>query len=649
MSIVKMKRLKLIALNEQRDDLLAGLLRVGCVEVTEPEGELSDPEWAALAHRDSASIMEVKSRANALSSALDALKKYAPVKSGLFELREGITEEEFFDEERLKKAEGVAEKINEEVREISQIFARENRLKGQAASLTPWKDLDWPLEQEGTTFVNTYFGVCPSGVDFGKLQNDLAAAVPEAELLLVHEDKEQKYLFLMAHKSAAEEALEALRPNSFSTVRFKDVKGTAAGNLSALDAQLKEMEEDRKRRADGIASYKEERQNLKICQDRMKQELSKQMARENFLTNGTVLFMEGWVAGTGVAKLEEELAKYCCAYELTDPGKDEKPPVLLKNPAWVEPMNMVVEMYSLPAYNGVDPDPLIWPFFVFFFGLMFADVGYGLIMLIACLVIRKKYKPKKTMGYICGLGILLGISTTICGALTGGFFGDAIPVIAENFFGKEIKMWSLVSPLENPMTILYFGIGLGIVHMFFGMCVKIYMGFRDGEAMEAILDVVPWWLFLGGIAVFALTGSALLIWIGVASLVLTQGRHKKGIIGKFFGGVLSLYDVTSWLGDILSYSRIMALMLATTVIASVVNILGSLPGNIIAFVLIFAFGHIFNLGINVIGTYVHAARLQYLEFFGKFYKDGGVPFKPLTYDTKYVDIVGDEAKTPASK
>lgn len=310
---------------------------------------------------------------------------------------------------------------------------------------------------------------------------------------------------------------------------------------------------------------------------------------------------------------------------------------------------MVVEMYSLPAYNGVDPDPLIWPFFVFFFGLMFADVGYGLIMLIACLVIQKKYKPKKTMGYICGLGILLGISTTICGALTGGFFGDAIPVIAENFFGKEVEMWSLVSPLENPMTILYFGIGLGIVHMFFGMCVKIYMGFRDGEAMEALLDVVPWWLFLGGIAVLALTGSTVLIWIGVASLVLTQGRHKNGIIGKLFGGVVSLYDVTSWLGDILSYSRIMALMLATTVIASVVNILGSLPGNIIAFVLIFAFGHIFNLGINIIGTYVHAARLQYLEFFGKFYKDGGVPFKPLAYDTKYVDIVGGEAKAPASK
>ena len=648
MSIVKMKRLKLIALNEQKDDLLAGLLRVGCVEVTEPEGELSDPEWAELVHRDSASIMEAKARVNALSSALGALKKYSPVKSGLFELRYNIKEKEFFDEELLANTEAAAAQINEEVREISQDFAKENRIKAQAASLVPWKDLDWPLNAEGTGFTDAAFGVAPAAVDVSVLTGELGAAAPEAELMQVHEDKEQKYFFLISHKTVTEAALDALRPYSFSVVRFKDMQGTAAENLAELDRQLRELEGDRKNRAERIASFKEERKNLKICLDRMNQELSKQLTKEKFLTNDTVLFMEGWVATTGLPKLEKELEKFCCAYELSDPEPGEEAPILLKNPKWVEPMNMVVEMYSLPSYHGVDPDPLIWPFFVFFFGLMFADVGYGLIMLIACWIIKKKYRPKGTMGYICGLGILLGISTTICGAFTGGFFGDAVSVFCENFLGMEVSLPCLVSPLEDPMTILIFGIVLGIIHMFFGMCIKIYMGIRDGEAMEAILDVVPWWIFLGGIAVFAFTGNNGMMIIGVISLILTQGRHKKGIIGKFFGGVLSLYDVTSWLGDILSYSRIMALMLATTVIASVVNILGSLPGNIIAFILIFLFGHIFNLGINIIGTYVHAARLQYLEFFGKFYKDGGVPFRPLTYNTKYVDVV-EETEETASK
>ncbi|MBR5475009.1 MAG: V-type ATP synthase subunit I [Lachnospiraceae bacterium] len=645
MSIVKMKRLKLIALNEQKDDLLAALLRVGCVEVTEPEGELSDPEWAELVHRDSASIMEVKTRANALNSALDALKKYAPVKSGLFEIRSEITEDAFFDEAFLANTERVAAQINEEVREISQNFAKENRIKAQAASLVPWAELDWPLGEAGTTFADTTFGVTPASVEVDKLTGELMVAAPEAELMLVHADKEQKYFFLISHKAVTEAAIEALRPFSFSVVRFKDVEGTALDNLRELDREILALEEERKARAERIASHKEERKNIKICLDRMNQELQMQLTREKFLTNDTVLFMEGWMAVAGQEKLEEALAKFCCAYELTDPKPEEEPPVLLKNPKWIEPMDMVVGMYSLPNYRGIDPNPLMWPFFVFFFGLMFADVGYGLIMFAVSAVIIKIYKPKGTMKNLFGLGVLLGISTTICGAFTGGLFGDWVTVFCENFLGIEnVTLPSIVNPLQDPMSILYFGIGCGIFHMFFGQCVKIWMAFRDGEGMEALLDVVPWWIFLGGIAVFVLAGSSVMMIVGVIALICTQGRHKDGFIGKLLGGVLSLYDVTSWLGDILSYSRIMALMLATTVIASVVNILASLPGSLIVFIGICIFGHIFNLGINIIGTYVHAARLQYLEFFGKFYKDGGVPFKPLTYDTKYVDVMDETEK-----
>lgn len=195
------------------------------------------------------------------------------------------------------------------------------------------------------------------------------------------------------------------------------------------------------------------------------------------------------------------------------------------------------------------------------------------------------------------------------------------------------------------MTILVFGIVLGCIHMLFGQCIHIYMGIRDGKGIGKLdnsLDVIPWWLVFAGIALFVLQGSAVLLIVGVASLILTQGRHKKGFFGKLFGGIASLYDITSWLGDVLSYSRIMALMLATTVIASVVNILGSLAGSWFVFIPVFLFGHIFNMGINFIGTFVHAARLQYLEFFSKFYEGGGIPFAPLAYNTKYVDIVTEK-------
>ena len=194
------------------------------------------------------------------------------------------------------------------------------------------------------------------------------------------------------------------------------------------------------------------------------------------------------------------------------------------------------------------------------------------------------------------------------------------------------------------MTVLIVGIGLGVVQLLFGQCVHIYMGFRDGEGGDALLDVLPWWVVFAGIALLALKGTAVLLLAGVLCLILTQGRHKQGLLRKLWGGVASLYDVTSWLSDILSYSRLMALMLATTVIASVVNMLGTLPGSLLDFIPIFLFGHTFNLGINLIGTYVHAARLQYLEFFGKFYKDGGRAFRPLRYETKYVDVRNDNGE-----
>lgn len=168
------------------------------------------------------------------------------------------------------------------------------------------------------------------------------------------------------------------------------------------------------------------------------------------------------------------------------------------------------------------------------------------------------------------------------------------------------------------------------------------MGFRDGQALDGLLDVVPWWIFFAGIGVLVLNGSPWVILLGVAALVCTQGRHKKGLFGKIFGGVASLYDVTSWLSDVLSYARLMALMLATSVIAMVFNTLAAMPKMILVFVVVFLIGHTFNIGVNLIGTYVHAARLQYLEFFGKFYKDGGVPFKPLKYNTKFVDVNEEE-------
>ena len=317
-------------------------------------------------------------------------------------------------------------------------------------------------------------------------------------------------------------------------------------------------------------------------------------------------------------------------------------------------MNMVTEMYSLPAYNGIDPNPLIFFFYIFFFGFMFADVAYGALIFAASLAASRLYRPKKTLGQMFQLGQYLGLSTLVCGLFTGGFFGNFLEVFYETFLpGTAMPGWMAAfcagvafSPVGAPMTALLAALGIGAVHLFTGQLIHIYMGFRDGAGLEGLLDTAPWWIVFAGIGSLALGGGPAVLAAGVLALILTQGRHAKTLPGKLLGGVGSLYGITGWLSDILSYSRLMALMLATAVIAQVFNTLGALGGRTVwgalLFAAVFLVGHGFNIGVNLIGTYVHAARLQYLEFFSKFYKEGGVPFRPLEYDTQYVDITEEE-------
>ncbi|HJG86308.1 V-type ATPase 116kDa subunit family protein [Pseudoflavonifractor capillosus] len=656
MAIVKMKRLRVIALAAQRDELLQRLLHAGCVEVTEPQAELSDPEWTALLKRDTSALSDVKARQNAVNSALEALQKYAPEKRGLFIHRRSIREKEFMSDAAMNAALHSAGEINARVQRISQLYTQENRLTGQRASLTPWSGLDLPLNTGGTEHARVSFHTCPAAVDLAEVRQALAQAAPSAELFPVSADRELQYLLLMCHRVESETVTETVRPWSFSTVTFKDMSGPAAENIARIDRELEDIRARRDKTAEEIAAMAPCRRDLQVCADRLTTELSKESAKEKLLTNGTVVFLEGWVTEPGIPKAEAEMLKFACAWETAEPLEEEEPPILLHNPKWMTPINMVTEMYALPAYRGIDPNPLIFWFFLFFFGFMFADVAYGIIIWAVSFIIWKSYKPKGTMGYMFRLGQYMGISTFICGVFTGGFFGDVIPKVAEQMFGiplEGLPQWLqafsngiIVNPINDPMTTLILAVVIGVVQLVFGQCIHIYMGFRDGTAVDSLLDVVPWWLFFASIGLVVAGQPWWWILVGCVILIATQGHTKRGFFGKLLGGVASLYDVTSWLSDILSYSRLMALMLATSVIASVMNTLGTLGGlsvgGIILFVAVFIIGHVFNVGVNIIGTYVHAARLQYLEFFGKFYEEGGQAFQPMTYNTKYVDIIEEE-------
>jgi V/A-type H+-transporting ATPase subunit I len=349
-----------------------------------------------------------------------------------------------------------------------------------------------------------------------------------------------------------------------------------------------------------------------------------------------------------VAKL---LDGFSCAWESEDPTEEDTPnvPVSLKNNWFTRPLNMVTDMYSLPSYKGVDPNPLMSFFFILFFGIMMADMAYGLIMILISLVVVKKSRPNgPTMKHMMPLMGYCGVATFIMGALTGGFFGDFIPQLLKILNPEStFEMPALFSPLNDAVTALVGSLVLGVVHIFFGMGVSVSMKVRRGQVMDALCNEGAWYLvFALGAAAYLtkdIPGASKICVIAIiVLLVLTQGYGKEGLIGKLMGILGSLYsNVTGYFSDILSYSRLMALMLAGAVIAQVFNTIGALTGNVVGFFIISMVGNALNFALNLLGCYVHDMRLQCLEFFNRFYEDGGKPFRPVSIQAKYVDIVNE--------
>lgn len=636
MAIVKMKKLRVMALAECREDLLGGLQHLGCVEISEPN--LSDPAWSALLRRGSSSLAQTRTEIADAHTALAAIKQYAKVKDGLFIQRRQVSEQEFLDPTGKEQAKAVSQKIGGALREISRLQGDEARLTARRQALTPWASLDMPLELEGTAHARFRLMVCPSGTDIGAVR--IALADVAAELYEVSADKQQTYVLLLCHRAEEETAQELLRPFNFSAVTFPGTTGTAAENMDALDQSLADNKKAQEAAAAAIVQDAKSRDVLRMYLDQLRAEAEKDASAERLLTDGTILFFEGWAPAESLREVEKLLQSMDCAWEAEDPAPEEihDVPVRLKNNWLTKPLNMVTEMYSLPAYNNVDPNPLMAPFFILFYGIMMADMGYGLLMFLAGFFISRKYRPKGTMGHLFGLMTLCGVSTFIMGAITGGFFGDFLTQAVLLTTGKEFALPALFTPLDDTLMILLGSMALGLVHIITGMAISFVRKLQNGAVLDAVFEEVTWWVVFLGIGLTALGITNLVLYLGILLVVAGPLITGKGF-GKVTGIFASLYNhITGYFGDILSYSRLMALMLAGSVIAQVFNTLGAIPGNIIVFIIISMAGNALNFALNLLGCYVHDLRLQCLEFFNKFYEDGGKPFRPLAMDTKYVDI-----------
>ncbi|MEA4894470.1 MAG: V-type ATP synthase subunit I [Oscillospiraceae bacterium] len=644
MAIEKMKRLRLVAVRSEKETLLRELTLLGCVQINEPEEPEQDTEEARIFSREAAGLGERKAEYEKLLNALGILNGYVSERKGMFAPKPEVTAQSVMDDTSLSKSLELAAKITDTDEHIKRLTAEESRVKGQTESLRPWETLDIPFETSGTRTCFVIPGAVPASVRLRALEEELYAAVEESQLIEVSSDREQHYLLLIAMKENKAAVLEIVRKYGFSTSSVAELKGTAAENISKMSNKLKELEAEKADCISQLEAMASVREELKLCADRLLTKTERAENTEKLLYTDSTINFEGWVPAGMEKQLVNVLANFDCAWETIEPAEEETPdvPVKLRNNAFSSPYSMLTEMYSMPAYNGIDPNPFLMLFFSMFFGIIIADLGYGAILFLGGLLYKSKAKPQGAQARAPGLLMICGVSSAIFGLLSGSFFGDSIAKIA-GMYGHTVSIPALIDPLNNPLQVLIGSLVLGFIQLIVGTAINGYMLIRDGHWLDAIFDVGSLWLLFAGIALGALGVTWYVAYAAVAMIVLTQGRSSPSIAGKIGNGIFSLYNIASgWFGDILSYCRLMALMLAGAVIGSVFNTLGTMTGNIIGFALLFLIGHALNLSLSLIGAFVHSLRLQYLEFFGKFYREGGKPYQPLAIKTNYFNIIEED-------
>ncbi len=642
MAIVEMSKLSVIGLNDNKSDILKDIMSLGVCEINPQDEKLSDTEWKELIKRDPDinAEFDTDTKISEVSSAIEVLDKYFVGKKPLIKCRKPMKESEF--EQKIsepQKDDDFALSVNQKYKNVLALKSEENNLVTQITELKQWLDYDFPLELKQTEYSSIIHGTISSTLVLNEIAEKLNTVGSGAVLETVSKDDKITYVVCVCLKEDREEILSVLRQEGFNPVAFAGITGTAKDNMAKCETEIEAVKEKILKAEDELKSISKDIGSLELYYDSLIIKRDRHRILSNVLRTDKTFYFDGWFVKASQNALEEILNKYGCYYEITEHEKGEEMPILLKQNSLAEPFQAITDLYSTPSVNDIDPTPFLAPFYFIFFGLMLSDAAYGLILTVVSFIALKMFNFEGMMKRLFKMFMFCGISTFFWGAMFGGWFGD--------MFGIE-PMW--FNPIQEPMTLLIFSIILGAIHLFVGMGIKAYMLIKNGQMLDAVCDIFLWYVLLIGLVVFAVGGSLSSIgkWmsiVGAVGILLTGGRNKKGI-GKVTGGLGSLYGITSYLSDVLSYSRLLALGLATGVVSQVINTLGKMVGGgfigIIVMVVVFIIGHTFNLAINTLGTFVHSSRLQYVEFFGKFFDGGGSPFNPFNTKTKYVQLLRRE-------
>ena len=643
MAIVKMNKFTLLAFESKKDILLEKLQGFSEVEFINLQNEdyLEDHEELKELMKDSVDSKYARSEEDLskVRFTLEFLKKYVPQKSGLKAMREGkraLTLEELKAEVENSAWEELYEKVKEKDIHLANLDNEKTKLEGEIDSLKPLEGLDVSFEELNSMNTPYFLGSVAK-----QYEDELVSRLSKGYIEIISTDNQDVYFLALANKEDKEEIEEVLRGFGFSAFKTERTETPIKVIHTNMD-RIEKIEGEKFLIKEELSALDEEVKYLELAYEYYHNEYTRTLVNTNFLKTDKVSLIQGWIAYSDNDELtrivKDTLGEdyYLSFAEVKDEEIDDVP-IRLKNNDLNKSFENITEMYSLPRYNEIDPTPLLAPFFLIFFGMMVADAGYGLLILIGSLVALKVFNLDDSQKQFAKFFMYLSIPTIIFGFIYGSFFGDFI-----NLDGVK-----LIDPSKDVNTILVASVVFGVIQIFFGLGIKAYVLIRDGRPLDALYDVGSWVLTLVSIGVFAMGSGSLAtigkygMIVGMIAIVLTQGRHMKSVGGKLGQGLYALYGITGYVGDLVSYTRLMALGLAGGSIAGALNlIIGMFPtvALIILGPVIFILAHIFNLGLSLLGGYVHTCRLEYVEYFSKFYEGGGRPFEPFKTLDKFIKI-----------